>query len=173
MAIKGKAYTKTTWAFQERPVASSKLNLWDDRIENALEQVYFLLNLAWGGGNGVLRGTADGELEVIPTNPHSLRVRIQPGWAFISNTPFRLRAAVDSAALSPPSQLPRKDLVQANLETWDISIKTGVEASAPICPTPDHDSIPLAQVYLRPGMGVIRQQDDLTNGYIIDARTFI
>ena len=32
MAIRGQMYIKTAWAFQERPVASAKLNLWDDRI---------------------------------------------------------------------------------------------------------------------------------------------
>ena len=37
MAVKGQGYTKTTWAFAERPVASGKLNSWDDRIEAALE----------------------------------------------------------------------------------------------------------------------------------------
>ena len=63
MAIKGNAYTKTTWAFEERPVASSKLNLWDDRIETGLEMLHFFLGHAWSGVDGVLRGvTADGRV---------------------------------------------------------------------------------------------------------------
>ena len=30
MAMKGKGYQKTLWSYQERPVASGKLNAWDD-----------------------------------------------------------------------------------------------------------------------------------------------
>lgn len=69
MAIKGSSYTKTTWTFEERPVSSSKLNLWDDRIETALELAFWLLNLAWGGGSGVLRGATSGDLKVEAKTP--------------------------------------------------------------------------------------------------------
>jgi len=64
-------------------------------------------------------------------------------------------------------------LVQARLENWDISIKPGTEASSPTAPNPDSDCIALAQLFLRPGMTVIKNTDDSTNGYIIDARNYI
>lgn len=173
MAIKGNGYTKTTWAFQERPVASSKLNQWDDRIEAALELTYFLLNLAWGGGNGVLRGATADDLKVVPTNPASLSVQAQPGYAFVSKFPFRLAVAASSVEVVAPSSHPRIDIVQAKLATWGITVKTGTEAATPSAPSPDGDCIVLAQLYLRPGMTCIKETDDGVNGFIVDVRTFV
>lgn len=172
MAIKGKGYTKTTWAFQERPVASSKLNLWDDRLEAALETVHFLLSLAWGGGDGVLRGAAE-ELEVAATSVPGLSVQVRPGWAFISHFPYRLDTALETTAVTPPGSYPRIDLVQARLVTWDVNIKSGAEAASPEAPNPDADCISLAHLYLRPGMTSIKDADDGVNGYIIDVRAFL
>ncbi|HIJ74475.1 MAG TPA: hypothetical protein HPP83_10285 [Candidatus Hydrogenedentes bacterium] len=173
MAIKGNAYTKTTWAFEERPVASSKLNSWDDRIEAALELIHFLLSLAWGGGNGVVRGATAEDLEVAAKDPPSMRAEVGPGYAFIGNYPYKLAAATDTAEVTAPTTDPRIDLVQARLATWDVSVKTGTEAASPSPPDPDTDCIALAQLYLRPGMTCIKDTDDSTNGYIIDARTFL
>jgi len=173
MAIKGNSYTKTTWAFQERPVASFKLNLWDDRIEGALELAWFLLNLAWGGGDGVLRGAAEHDLRVTAKSPAAMTVQVNPGYAFISNNPYRLQAAEDSPAIAPPSVNPRIDLVQARLDTWSAAVKTGAESASPAAPNPDADCIALAHIYLRPGMTCILDEDDGVNGYIIDARAFL
>ncbi len=173
MAIKGKAYTKTTWTFQERPVASSKLNAWDDRIESALEVIHYLLNLAWGGGSGVLRGATTYDLKVVATATPGLSVQVKPGWAFISKFPYRLDTTLDTVAVTPPTANPRIDLVQARLATWDASIKTGTESSSPVAPNPDTDCIALGKLYLRPGMTSIKDADDGVNGYIIDARTFL
>ncbi|MCX5772528.1 MAG: hypothetical protein NTZ09_19965 [Candidatus Hydrogenedentes bacterium] len=173
MAIKGNSYTKTAWAFQERPVASFKLNLWDDRIEGALEIAYFLLNLAWGGGNGVLRGATEHDLQVTAKSPPGMIVQVNPGYAFISKNPYKLQAAEDSPAIGPPSVNPRIDLVQARLDTWSTTVKTGAESSSPSPPNPDADCIPVARLYLRPGMTCIVDTDDGVNGYIIDVRSFL
>lgn len=173
MAIKGKAYTKTTWAFQERPVASSKLNTWDDRIEIALELIHYLLSLAWGGGDGVVRGATVDDLKVMGTSPPSLSVEAQPGYAFISGFPYRLANPMQTIDVTPPTTDPRIDLVQARLDSWDVSIKTGTEASSPTAPTADSDCLPLAELYLRVGMTSIKNTDDSVNGYITDVRTFL
>lgn len=173
MAIKGLAYTKTAWAFQERPVASAKLNTWDDRIEAALELAYFLLNQAWGGGSGVLRGVTADDLKTKATATPSLAIEVQPGYAFIDAYPLKLVAAVQPAAVTPPTTNPRIDLVQACLATWSIALKTGAESATPAAPSPDTGCIALAQLYLRPGMASIKDADDATNGYIIDTRTFL
>ncbi|MEX2016192.1 MAG: hypothetical protein WD873_06095 [Candidatus Hydrogenedentales bacterium] len=173
MSIKGNAYPKTTWAFQERPVASAKLNSWDDRIEAALELAYFLLAHAWGGGNGVVRGAAAADLEVVAADTPALHVLVQPGYAFIDRCPYKLAVETPTADVTPPVTNPRIDLVQARLATWDVSIKPGAEAASPVAPAPDTDAIALAELYLRPGMTVIKNTDDATNGYIIDARTFL
>ena len=89
MAVKGLGYTKTAWAFQERPVAAAKLNLWDDRIETALELTYLLLNLAWGGGSGVIRGATADDLKVAASSPATLHVNVKAGYGFISKLPLQ------------------------------------------------------------------------------------
>lgn len=173
MAIKGLLYPKTTWTFEERPVPSSKLNTWDDRIETALELLSFLLAQAWGGGNGVVRGAATDNLKVVAKSPAALAVQVRPGYAFIKKMPFRIAANTDSPAVAAPVTHPRYDLVQANLATWGITIKEGNEGLAPAIPSADTDCIALAVLYLRPGMIEINDTDDGLNGYITDARSFL
>lgn len=173
MAIKGLAYAKTSWAFQERPVASSKLNTWDDRIETALELAYFLLNSAWGGGTGVLRGVTADDLKVVSLSPPGLWVQVKPGYGFISKFPYKLATTMDTIEVTPPTGNPRIDLVQARLATWDVSIVTGTEAANPTPPNPQADCIALGRLYLRVGMTSIKNTDDGTNGYIIDVRNFL
>jgi hypothetical protein len=173
MAIKGKAYTKTTWAFEERPVASSKLNAWDNRIELAFELVHFLLSHAWGGGDGVIRQATDNDLKVVATATPTLAVEVKSGYAFISRFPYKLASATTTTEISPPTANPRIDLVQARLDSWDIGIVTGTEAASPVAPDPQSDCIALAELYLRPGMTSIKNTDDGLNGYIIDVREFV
>jgi len=173
MAIKGNAYTKTKWVFEERPVASSKLNTWDDRIEAALELIHYLLSLAWGGGAGVLRKASADDLRVFATSPASLTVEVRAGYAFIAHFPYKLAAPTQTAAFTPPVGLPRVDLVQARLETWDVGVKQGVPAAEPNAPSPDGNCLALAEVYLRPGMTAIKDADDGVNGYVTDARVFL
>jgi hypothetical protein len=173
MAVKGLGYTKTTWTFQERPVTAAKLNLWDDRIEAALELAYLLLNLTWGGGSGVIRGAAANDLKVTASLPASLHVSVAPGFAFISRLPYKLSSATITVDVTPPSTHPRIDIVQARLDTWGISVKAGTEAVTPSAPSADSDAIVLARLYLRPGMSSILDADDSTNGYVIDARSFL
>jgi len=173
MAIKGLGYTKTTWAFQERPVASSKLNAWDDRIEAALELVHTLLSLAWGGGDGVIRGATTDDLKVAGLTVPGLSVEVKPGYAFIGKCPYRLGAATQTIDVVPPATHPRIDLVQARLGGWDVTVKAGVEAASPTAPNPDADCLRLATLYLRPGMACIKNTDDGANGYIVDARQFL
>lgn len=173
MAIKGKAYTKTTWAFEERPVASSKLNTWDNRIELALELVHFLLSQAWGGGNGVIRNASASDLKVVANTVPDLSARVKPGYAFISRFPYKLDAETETPEVTPPTSNPRIDLVQARLTAWDVSVVTGSESVSPVAPSAQADCLALAKLYLRPGMASIKDNDDGTNGYIIDARTFV
>jgi len=173
MAIQGNAYVKTTWAFEERPVASSKLNLWDDRIEAAVELLHFLMLQSFGGGGGIVRGVGDGDLQVQQTSPAGMTVRVQPGYAFIDGFPFRLSAATDTIPVTAPAADPRIDLVQARLDTWDVGIKTGAEAPSPDAPNADSGALALAELFLRPGMTSIKSTDDTSNGFITDVRAFL
>lgn len=173
MAIKGLSYLKTVWNFQERPVASNKLNTWDDRIENALELAYFLINHAFGGGNGVVQGATMDDLAVVAKASPALSVEVRPGYAFISGCPFKLAATTPTADVLPPDAQPRIDLVQAQLATWNVTIKTGTEAPSPSAPGPDAHCLPLAEIYCRPGMTAIYNTDDSINGYLSDRRVFL
>ena len=173
MAVKGNAYTKTSWAFEERPVASAKLNMWDDRIETALELLHFLVAHAWGGGDGVVRGATVDDLKVVAQNPVALSVLVQPGYAFIQKFPYRLTVATQTVDVTAPTTNPRIDLVQARLDTWDISVKQGTESATPVAPAPDANAIALGELFLRVGMTSIKDTDDSTNGYITDVRTFV
>jgi hypothetical protein len=173
MAIKGLSYSKTNWAFEERPVASSKLNLWDDRMEAALELVEFLLAQAWGGGSGVVRKAATDDLAVKATSPLSLTVEVRAGYAFINKYVYRLAATTQTVPFAVPVTNPRRDLVQARLATWDVSVKPGAEAASPSAPVADTDCIPLAEIHCRVGMTSIKDADDTSNGYIIDVRKFL
>lgn len=173
MTIQGKAYVKTQWAFRERPVASAKLNAWDDRIEAAFELVHFLLSQAWGGGDGVIRRAAAEDLAVVPANPPEASVIVRPGYAFISRMPYRLAEDTPTAGIAAPVSQPRIDLVEARLTEWDIAVVKGAEAAEPEAPAGGEDAIALAELYLRPGMNAIHEEDDGTNGYIIDIRRFL
>lgn len=173
MAIKGPLYAKTSWTFEERPVRSSKLNTWDDRIEAALEVLAYLISHAWGGGNGVVRGATTDDLKVVAKAPPGLSVQVKPGYAIIRKLPYRLAGNTDLPTPAVPSTHPRIDLVQASLETWGVTLKQGTEAAVPVAPVPDTDCIALAQIYARPGMSSVKDTDDTTNGYLIDARTFL
>ncbi len=173
MAIKGLSYSKTSWAFEERPVASSKLNLWDDRIEAALELMEFLLAQAWGGGSGVVRRATTDDLAVKATSPVSLGVEVRAGYAFINNFIYKLAATTQALPIAAPTSNPRRDLVQARLATWDISVKTGIEAASPSLPSADTDCIALGEIYCRVGMTSVKDTNDGSNGYIIDVRKFL
>jgi hypothetical protein len=173
MAVRGKGYTKTTWTFEERPVASSKLNQWDDRIETALELVYLLLSLAWGGGNGIVRGATDDDLAVSPTNPPGLSTTVAPGVAWIDGLPFRLTDNTETIDVTAPASDPRIDLVLAELETGNVIVVTGTEEADPDPPGVPSGAVPLAELHLRPGMTIIKSTDDGTEGYIVDARRYL
>ena len=173
MAVKGLGYIKTSWAFEERPLSSSKLNLWDDRVEDALELLYFLMSHAWGGGDGVVRGATETDLEVVSTETPGMSVLVESGYAFMSQLPFKLASTTETIDVAAPTTNPRIDLVQARLETWDISVKGGAEAVAPTAPEPDEDCLALAELDLRAGMTSIEDTDDSVNGYITDVRTYL
>lgn len=173
MAVKGIGYLNTTWTYGERPVASAKLNLWDARIEAAIELVHFLLNQAWGGGEGVIRGATVDDLAVNATATPGMSVVAQPGYAFIAKFPYKLEVALTTGTVEAPVAQPRIDLVQARLAAWDVSVKAGVEAASPVAPEPDDDCIALATLYCRVGMTCIKDADDGTNAYVTDARQFV
>jgi hypothetical protein len=95
------------------------------------------------------------------------------GYGFIDGNLFRLKTTTQTAEVVPPLTHGRIDLVQANLATWSITVKTGTEAASPVAPTADDGTIPLAWLVLRPGMTSIKDSDDTVNGYVVDVRNFL
>ncbi len=169
----GRTYIKTDFIYGERPLASAKLNQWDDRIESAMETLSHFLAHTGCRQDGIVRTNTSNSLQVTPTSPQSLSVEVQEGSALIKGLPFVLAQVVSTATVTPPATYDRIDLVQAELTDWSISIKTGSESSSPTPPSPDSRCLALAQLYLRPGMTSIKASDDLGNGYIIDIRSFL
>jgi hypothetical protein len=171
--MQGMMYLKTLWGWRERPVASAKLNTWDDRVEAALDLCCHLLATSLGGSEGILRDAASDTLRVVATDPPGMAVDIRPGTAMISGYPFRLAAATRTRVVPAPVALPRVDLVQARLDTWDVTIREGSEAASPAPPATESGCIALARLWLRPGMTCIQNADDGINGYVTDVRAFL
>lgn len=172
MAIKGLGYVKTAWSFEERPVASSKLNTWDDRIESAVELIFRYIQGGFGNASGVLR-IGGGELKVQAATTPKMSVQVAAGDALINGYPFRLLVLTDTAEVSKPVTHNRIDLVQVSLTGWAVTVKSGTEAVTPVAPVADSDCVVLGKLYLRPAMTVIKNTDDGTNGYILDVRSFV
>lgn len=173
MSIKGNAYIKTSWGFEERPVASAKLNTWDNHIEAALELIFFLLSQAWGGGNGVIRGATTKDLKVEAKLLPGLSVEVEPGYAIISATPYKLATRTETLEVAVPITHPRIDLVVADLESGAPVIVTGNEAASPTSPAVPAHTIPLAELHLPTSMTLIKNTNDSTNGYIVDRRIYL
>ena len=173
MAIRGKGYIKTSWAFQERPVASAKLNTWDGRIAAAFELLVYHASMAWSAADGVPRNAATGDLGVVAASTTAMAVAVQPGDAIINRFPFRLEAPASLGGIAAPAAYPRIDLVQARLDTWYVTIKPGAESASPSPRAPDTACLALAELYLRPGMTGVLDADDGVNGYIRDVRTYV
>ena len=145
---------------------------WDDRIEAALELVFYFISQSWQG-DGVIRGVLGDDLKVLAkSTPGMARPRV-PGYALITRFPFKLAEETETVDVAEPVTNGRIDLVQAQLDTWSIDIKTGTEAVTPVAPTADSGCIALAYLHLRPGMASIKNADDATNGYIEDQRSFV
>lgn len=173
MSIKGHGYTKTAWGYEERPVASEKLNTWDNRIEAALELVFFFLNQVWGGGEGVIRGATIKDLKVEAKLLPGMLVEAESGYAMISRMPFKLAVRTETTVIAAPITHPRIDLVVADLESGAPVVITGTEAASPTAPSAPADTLPLAQIHIRTASTVIKNTDDGTNGYITDRRVFL
>ena len=143
------------------------------RIETTIELLILLLNQALGGRSGVIRGADSDDLKAEALSTPGLSVVVAPGYAFINSSLFKLAVSTETVDVTAPTTNDRIDLVQASLETWTVNILKGTEAATPSAPSAETDCIALAQLYLRPAMASIKNADDSTNGYIIDARTFL
>ncbi len=77
-------------------------------------------------------------------------------------------AGGNTSTITSPASNPRIDLVVYNTDTSTLLLRTGVEGSSPLRPTPTTNDIVLAAIYNRVGETSIKENDDSTNGYILD-----
>lgn len=104
------------------------------------------------------------ELEVKVTNPTSMNVRVQPGYAIVNNK----RVSNDtelSVPLVVPSTNNKITIVQID-DTGKITTKDGDEAVSPTAPTVDDDNIKLADILINASDTTIETSD------ITDQRVF-
>ena len=80
----------------------------------------------------MVRGTGLGDLATQATGTPGLSVEVQPGYAFIDGYAYKLASAVETVDVAIPATLDPIDLVQAKLEDWSVSIKTGAESASPV-----------------------------------------
>jgi hypothetical protein len=167
-------HTSSLFAYGEVPLASEKLNRWNGNLEAALNGFIEAAVTLLGGGEEdlLLPGLSETPLKVVAQNPPSMRVSVCPGRAMVSRYVAGVSASADLPAgtsVLAPDLLPRVDLVALS-KTGSLSVVTGEESSSPNAPAIPADSVPLAEIFLRPGAESIRDEDDGTNAYLVDVR---
>lgn len=161
------------FSFQEVPVTSTKVNRWDGNIAAGFQLIQQIVSsIASQSKNAVITTGDDTPLKVKASSPQDMNVSVKAGWAVIQNT----LSGLDTQSVLPvggifiaPSTNARIDLVILR-NNGSMDVITGVESASPTAPATPTNSIALAQVYLRPGSTAVFDEDQGSDGYIIDAR---
>lgn len=149
-----------------------------EQLQERIDLLERVLALAWGGGDGVIREAPESaSFEVIAQGTPDMTVEVTAGYAVISGRIEILEANYTTAAISAPTggapgDLRRIDLVELTLDVG-VQIVTGTESATPSAPSVDADSISIGLINCRNGMASIKDEDDSSNGYITDPRTFV
>jgi hypothetical protein len=143
---------------------------WLNDLLDALEDTMFAVFATNGGMTGVLRSaivtSVHSQLLVQAKTVPSMYVQVLPGVAIGHTNLWWLRSTTDLGPMTAPVTNPRWDLVQAEIDNRQLSIKTGTESATPSKPPADANAVALASIYHRVGETVITNTDDGTNGYI-------
>lgn len=141
-----------------------------EAVRDAQSLLYYLFN----GVDGVfgVGTTPTNSLKAIATVAPSMAIDVLSGYAIAFETVWRLNDTQRIGGFVAPVSSPRVDLVQLNLATRDLAVKTGVEAGSPATPPLDTDCIPIAAIHWRVGATSIKDTDDSTNAWIEDLRVF-
>lgn len=143
---------------------------WLNDLLDALEDTMFAVFATNGGMTGVLRSaivtSVHSQLLVQAKTIPSMYVQVLPGVAIGHTNLWWLRSTTDLGPMTAPVTNPRWDLVQAEIDNRQLSIKTGTESATPSKPPADANAVALASIYHRVGETVIKNTDDGTNGYI-------
>jgi hypothetical protein len=167
------ANSSSMFVFQEKPVASLKLNRWNGNIAAGFDLVHRVLALMLAQQQpAILTDGSQQALQVVSTEPASMQVAIQPGWAVFDDTLVGLEAQPMvplGVEFNPPTSQDRIDLICIT-QYGEINSITGNEAPLPEAPATPEGSLALARVYQRPGATQILADDNSNDSYIIDQR---
>ena len=129
-----------------------------------------------GGGDGVVRGYGDAGA-VTAQAPVALVVDVASLGTWISNQWYTGAAGSTGVGeIADPSTGVAPALRRIDLVVWTagagITVVTGVEGAVPVAPATPASSVLLTHVYCRKGMTSVKDADDASNGYIVDARSY-
>lgn len=159
--------------FQEMPLTSSKLNLWNGNLEAVFELLHKIgLSLFAKGIPAVITTGDNNSLKVLPADTPNMTVKVNEGWAALQGYLAGLasqQVLPSGSVFSAPAANPRIDLVVLN-GAGQLETIQGNEAVTPTVPSVPSGSIALAQIYQRVGTTQIKSSDDGVNSYIADIR---
>jgi hypothetical protein len=165
--------TSSLFSYQEVPLRSSKLNVWNGNLAAAFELLHLACSkLLAQEENGILAVQGETPLLVKAQPTPGLTVQVESGWAVVAKTVAGLKERVTlprGGLVNVPTAHPRIDLLVIDA-TGDVRIIEGSEAAAPQVPATPDEAYALAELYARPGMTAIKDQDDGVEGYLIDKR---
>jgi len=134
------------------------------------------VSYSFGGGDGVVRSYGSAG-SVTAQAPVSLQVDVGSVGLWITNRWYTAPAGETGAGeIADPSTGVAPALRRIDLVVWTagagITVVTGVEGDVPVAPATPASSVVLAHVYCRKDMVSIKDADDASNGYIVDARDY-
>ncbi len=141
---------------------------------NELQQSLIGANQLWAQNLGgditttqVITISTDGGtwLHTVEQSSPDLTVKLKAGAGLVLGQIVRQLADEDTAEFTAPVGDDRIDIIQTD-PAGTNTIKTGTPAGSPTAPTPDSGNAVRAEVYNRPGQTSVKNEDDLSNGYI-------
>ena len=165
--------SSTMFDFQEAPLTSAKLNLWNGNLVTVFEWLHKVcVSLFAKASPAVITSGGDESLTVQPADSPDMTVKVKEGWAVLDGYLAGLasqQVLPSGGSFTAPAVNPRIDLVVLS-SLGQLETVQGEEAAAPSTPSASAGSMTLAQIYHRVGATQIKSSDDSVNSYIVDVR---
>ena len=159
--------------YQEVPLTSSKMNLWNGNITASFQLLHKVCSLLFSPNRmAVICHEDEDGLRVVAADPEDMTVQVNAGWAILSESFAGLlepQALPVGGLFSPPVQYARRDLIFLK-PNGELDVLEGVESENPVAPDTPPDSIPLTYVHHRVGSEKIFDTDQGDDSYLIDVR---
>ncbi len=150
---------------------------------NRLKEHTSAVNMSWWLINRIWDEDSTGALSYAPQNDDSLKVvsvesggtalkvKVLLGAGFLAGVPFRkLSDTTIADDIEAPTTLPRIDSVGVNPSTGAVTIYTGEEHASPTAAAVPTGIFKACEIYCRPGMTHIYDNEQSTGGYIQNQR---